>query len=166
MAQSDKKRRLTPGAHSGIYAPMRVVFDTCVWVSAIRSRQGASFALLSAIATDSFRPGISVALFLQYRAKLLQTVSEGKTALSVAQVEVVLAALAHYATEVPIYYRLRPNLRDEGDNMVFECAANFGAELVITHNVRDFRSPELRGYRIRPVTPGEFLQRIQDGERQ
>ena len=72
----------------------------------------------------------------------------------------ILAALAHYGTEVPVYFRLRPNLKDENDNMVFECAANFGAEAIVTHNVRDFRNPELRGYGIEILRPGEFLQRI------
>ena len=61
---------------------------------------------------------------------------------------------------MPIYYRLRPNLRDENDNMVFECAANFGAEAIVTHNVRDFRKPELKGYGIEILKPGEFLRRI------
>jgi predicted nucleic acid-binding protein len=137
---------------------MRVVFDTCVWVSAARSRRGASFALLSEIAHGRFEFGVSVALFLQYRAKLLQVVAEGATHLSLGQVEAVLAALAHYGEPVAIYFRLRPNLADEGDNLVFECAANFGAQYIVTHNVRDFLSPELTGYAIRAVEPGEFME--------
>jgi hypothetical protein len=52
----------------------------------------------------------------------------------------ILAALAHFAEPVPIFFRLRPNLLDEGDNFVFECAAHFGATYIVTHNVRDFRS--------------------------
>lgn len=76
------------------------------------------------------------------------------------QVAAILSALAHYGTEVPIYFKLRPNLKDENDNMVFECAANFGADIIVTHNVKDFRYPELRGYGIEIVSPGEFLRRI------
>ncbi len=139
---------------------MRVVVDTCVWVSAIRSRQGASFVLLSALPDRSFRPGVSVPLFVQYKAKLLETVAQGQSRLALVQVEAILAALAHYASEVPIYYRLRPNLKDEDDNMVFECAANYGAEFIVTHNVRDFRSPELKGYGIRPIVPADLLTMI------
>jgi len=99
---------------------------------------------------------------LQYKAKLLQTVHDGVSPLSVPQVEAVLAALAHFANEVPIYYRLRPNLKDEDDNMVFECAANFGASAIVTHNVRDFRAPELRGYEIAVMKPADFLATIQE----
>jgi putative PIN family toxin of toxin-antitoxin system len=139
---------------------MRVVIDTCVWVAAIRSRRGASFALLSEISHSRFRFGISVPLFLEYRARLLSTVTDGQTALTARHVEDILAALAHYGVEVPVYFSLRPNLQDENDNMVYECAANFGAEAIITHNVRDFSRPELRGYGIEIVKPGEFLQQI------
>jgi putative PIN family toxin of toxin-antitoxin system len=139
---------------------MRVVVDTCVWVAAIRSRRGASFALLSEVPHGRFRFGISVPLFLEYRAGMMNAVVRGKPGPSKTQVEAVLAALAHFGTEVPVYFRLRPNLPDEKDNMVFECAANFGAEAIVTHNTRHFRSPELKGYNIRALTPRELLQRI------
>ncbi len=134
--------------------------DTCIWVAAVRSRRGASFALLSEIGLGRFRFGLSVPLFLEYQASLMATVSKREVPLTAEQVAAVLAALAHYGAEVPIYFRLRPNLKDENDNMVFECAANFGAEAIITHNVRDFRQPELKGYGIEILKPDEFLQRI------
>jgi predicted nucleic acid-binding protein len=76
------------------------------------------------------------------------------------QAAAILAALAHYGTEVPVYFRLRPNLKDENDNMVFECAANFGAVAIVTHNVKDFRNPERLGYGIEILRPGEFLRRM------
>ena len=61
---------------------------------------------------------------------------------------------------MPIYFSLRPNLRDESDNMVFECAANFTAEAIVTYNVKDFKRPELKGYGIKVLKPGEFLGQI------
>lgn len=133
--------------------------DTCVWGAAVRSRRGASFALLSEIPFRRYRFGTSVALFLEYRAILTRTVEEGSTRLNLQQIEAILATIAYFTEEVPIYYRLRPNLRDAKDDMVFECAANFDAESIVTHNVKDFMNPELR-YPIEVVTPGEFLRRI------
>ncbi len=127
-------------------------------MAAIRSQRGASFALLSQIGAGRFRYGVSIALFLEYQAKLLQSVEEGAMPLEARQVRAILAAIANFAEPVPIYFRLRPNLRDEGDNMVFECAAHFGARFIVTHNVRDFRSPSIRGYDIQPIRPGEFLE--------
>ena len=138
---------------------MRVVFDTCVWVAAIRSRRGASFALLSEIPFQRFRFGTSVALFLEYQAQLTRALQEGSTKLSRHQIESILSALAYHTEEVSIYYRLRPNLKDANDDMVFECAANFDAEAIITHNVKDFENPELK-YSIDVSTPGEFLHQI------
>lgn len=139
---------------------MRVVIDSCVWVAAVRSRRGAGFALLSEIAHGKFRFGISVPLFLEYQSIVMSTVTRLNAQLTTKQAEAILAALAHYGTEVPIYYSLRPNLKDENDNMVFECAANFGAESIITHNVKDFRAPELREYAIKILSPSEFLRHI------
>jgi predicted nucleic acid-binding protein len=45
---------------------------------------------------------------------------------------------------VHVYYLWHPNLRDEGDNHVFELAGAGGAEAIVTTNVGDFRSAELR----------------------
>ncbi|MBN1671673.1 MAG: PIN domain-containing protein [Kiritimatiellae bacterium] len=139
---------------------MRVVFDTGVWGAAVRSRRGASHALLSEVPHGRFRFGVSVALFLEYRQQLLDAARRGQTPLNWTQIEAILAALAHHAQEVPIFFGLRPNLPDENDNRVFECAANFGASAIVTHNVRHFLSPELKGYGIEIVTPGEFLERL------
>jgi hypothetical protein len=44
--------------------------------------------------------------------------------------------------------------------MVFECAANFTAEAIVTYNVKDFKRPELKGYGIKVLKPGEFLGQI------
>jgi putative PIN family toxin of toxin-antitoxin system len=137
---------------------MRVVFDTSVWMAAIRSRRGASFALLGEIGGGRFHYGVSTSLWLEYETKLLQSAEEGATPLTTAQVRAILAALAHFAEPVPVFFRLRPNLRDEGDNLVFECAAHFGASHIVTHNVRDFLAPQVRGYSVQPVRPGEFLE--------
>ena len=135
------------------------MIDTCVWVAAVRSRLGASFALLSDIPSQRFRFGISVALFLEYQAKLTQTVEQGSTVLTPPEINTILTALAFHSMEVPIYYRLRPNLKDANDDKVFECAANFGADAIVTHNTRDFLNSELN-YQFDVLKPGEFLQRM------
>lgn len=139
---------------------MRVVIDTCVWVAAVRSRRGASFALLAELSHGRFRPGVSVPLFLEYQSSLIAAIGKPRVPLTPSQVDAILAALAYYGTEVPIFFKLRPNLKDENDNMVFECAANYGAEAIITHNVKDFMNPELRGYGMDILKPREFLNMI------
>ena len=98
-------------------------------------------------------------MFLEYRAQLTQTVERGVTALNPREIDAVLAALAFHTVEVPIYYRLRPNLKDANDDKVLECAAHFGADAIVTHNTRDFLNSELN-YELDVLRPGEFLRRM------
>ena len=127
------------GVYKILFA-VNVIFDTSVWMAAIRSRNGASFALLrkseaGVFVTASRRPFLpSIEPSCSNRSE-----PEGVT-LDEVQIEAILAALAHFAEPVPIYFRLRPNLRDEGDNFVFECAAHFNATFIVTHNLRDFQN--------------------------
>jgi len=139
---------------------LRVVVDTCVWVAAVRSRRGASFALLSEIPHRRFRFGASAPLFLEYEAKLIETVESAQTPLTRTQISAILSALAFYCSKVSIFYQLRPNLKDENDNMVFECAANFGASTIVTHNVHDFSAGDLGAYELEIMTPGEFVRKL------
>jgi len=63
---------------------VNVIFDTSVWMAAIRSRNGASFALLSQIGGGRFRYGVSTALFAEYRAKMFESVGAKGVALNTA----------------------------------------------------------------------------------
>ena len=51
---------------------MRIVFDTNVLVSALRSRRGASFALLQRVGGPEFELALSVPLVLEYEDVLLR----------------------------------------------------------------------------------------------
>ena len=46
---------------------MRVVFDTSVLVAAVRSRRGASFALVNSIPSIDFEICLSVALYTEWQ---------------------------------------------------------------------------------------------------
>lgn len=48
----------------------QVVLDTNVLVAAMRSRQGASFRLLSLLGDSRWRPNLTVAVALEYEAVL------------------------------------------------------------------------------------------------
>ena len=49
---------------------MRIVIDTSVLVAAARSRQGASFALISRLPDPRFEIALSVALYTEWQAVL------------------------------------------------------------------------------------------------
>ena len=60
---------------------------------------------------------------------------------------------------VPVFFLWRPNLRDEGDDLVVEAAVAGAASIIVTHNTRDFAGRDLRFENIRILTPGALLAR-------
>ena len=134
--------------------------DTNVVESSLRSRLGASYQILSNLHTHRFRFGISAPLYLEYEYRVEEICQSGSVRISEKAKHAILQALAFYADEVPIYYKIRPNLNDENDNMVFECAANYNADYIVTYNVRDFRQADLAPYKFEIITPQEFLQEV------
>ena len=138
---------------------LNIVIDTCVIISALRSSKGASYRILSYISRQKFRYGLSVALYLEYQKKLYEQSKANKIKLNKSEIDIMLKALAFYCTKVPIYYKIRPNLKDENDNMVYECAVNFNADYIVTFNIKDFQKADLRPYRSKIITPQEFLKK-------
>lgn len=133
---------------------MRVVLDTSVLVAAARSRQGASFALVSSLPNLKFEIALSVALYTEWQAVLTRQehLPPG------LRVEDVLAYLRYLTSIVhlqDVYYLWRPFLRDPDDDMVLECAVASGSQYLITHNVRDFQRINELG--VTPITPVSFL---------
>jgi uncharacterized protein len=56
-----------------------------------------------------------------------------------------------------IYFGWRPNLPDEGDNHLVELALAGGASHIVTHNLRDLKSMELRFPGLGIATPTQLL---------
>lgn len=75
------------------------------------------------------------------------------------RVEAVLDYLCQVSDLREIFFLWRPFLRDPGDEMVLEVAVSAGAEVIVTHNVRDFEGVHAR-FGIRVVGPGEFLREV------
>ena len=134
----------------------RVVLDTNVLVSALRSRKGASFRVVSLIGKDLFQLSVSVPLVLEYEdaAKRISRL----VGLSHADIDDILDYICKAAEHREIYYLWRPFLRDPKDDMVLEVAIESGAQFVVTHNVRDFAGIEEFG--VEAVTPRQFLEKI------
>ena len=71
----------------------------------------------------------------------------------------LFAAFLSVCEWVQVYYSWRPNLRDEADNHVVELAIAGGAAIV-TNNVSDFLSAELRFPELRILTPRSLLEEL------
>ena len=140
------------------------IFDTNVFVAALRSRQGASFVILSAIRRGLIAGAVSQALFLEYADVLKREANQAEFWIEADSVDIILAVLADRLTPTPIYYRWRPQLTDPDDEMVLKCAVNAQAEPIVTFNKMDFLSAALQ-FRIAVVSPGEFVRRFNLAEK-
>ena len=133
-----------------------VVLDTSVLVSAIRSRRGASFELISLIGTDAFDMAVSVPLVLEYEDALLRHVAASW--MTEEDVRTLIDYVCHVAVKQDVFFLWRPLLRDPGDDLVLELAIAARCEAIVTHNARDFKGAEKFGVDV--LTPGQFLQKL------
>ena len=133
---------------------MRVVLDTSVLVAAARSRQGASYALLSSIPHPRFQICLSVSLYVEWQAVLTrpENLPRGMTASDAVGLLRYLASQAHLQA---IHFLWRPCLRDPDDDMVLELAVAARCPYILTHNTIDFR--KAADFGIAPIRPGDFL---------
>lgn len=133
-----------------------IILDTNVLVAALRSRGGQSRVIVRRVLAGELEAGVSVPLFMEYEAVLTRPEHLEAFALSAGEVELFLDGLAGLLAPIEISYLWRPQLRDAGDEMVLEAAANGCASHLITWNRADFL-PAARRFRVEVVTPPEFL---------
>jgi putative PIN family toxin of toxin-antitoxin system len=139
-------------------APYEVVLDTNVVVSALLSKQGASYRLLSLVGvSDRFQINVSVPLVLEYEAVLKR--KSRALGLTHAEIDDILDYLCLAARRRRIFFLWRTFLHDPKDELVLELAVEAGCELIITYNQRDFSGIERFG--LRCMTSGEFLRLIE-----
>jgi putative PIN family toxin of toxin-antitoxin system len=138
---------------------MRTVFDTSVIVSAVRSRHGASNLLLQMAFARRFQLLATPALFLEYEEILEREEHRAVHGMSKHHTQQFLTGLAAIIEPVKVYYRWRPQMQDVDDEMVLDAAINGQAEVIISHNVRDFL-PAASRFNLRVTNPGSFLREV------
>lgn len=137
---------------------MRVVLDTSVLVSALRSRRGASFQVLKSLRAGHFEVALSVPLALEYEAVLRRHAKE--LGLSRDEADGLVDYLCGVGYRQAIHFLWRPALRDPHDEFILELAVAAQCDAIVTHNVRDFAGATRFGVPI--VTPGDFLAAIEE----
>ena len=134
---------------------MKIVIDTNVLVSALRSRRGASFKLVSVLPSDEFSIAISVPLVLEYEDALKRLESSAITSQDIGNFVDFLCKIGHHQE---IFFLWRPFLPNPSDDHVLEVAVAAGCDAIVTYNKRDFKGIERFGLRV--LDPREFLSEI------
>jgi putative PIN family toxin of toxin-antitoxin system len=138
---------------------MRVVLDTSVIVAALRSRDGASWAVLEQMSEGKFQLAASPALFLEYE----EVLKREEHRLSVDRVDGFLSELASIVEPVQIRYAWRPQLMDADDEMVLDAAINGHVKSIVTHNRSDFEQAARR-FGIAVWSPAVLLRILREGK--
>lgn len=119
-------------------------------------------ALLRRCLLGQVKPLIGNALYAEYEDIMAREHVFRNSPVTATEREALFDAFVAQCQWINIYYRWRPNLRDEADNHLMELAIAGNAQWLITGNTRDFRQHELQFPEIRIATVAEFLQALQE----
>jgi predicted nucleic acid-binding protein len=137
--------------------PPRIVIDTNVLVSALRSRRGWSFDLLERLGKDQFEHVVTVPLVIEYEDVLRR---DGMVPLCSAEVDDVLDYICASGLRQQVHFLWRPKLSDVCDDMVLEAAFNGQCDAIITWNLRDFSAAGAIGIEV--LSPDLFVKRLKE----
>ena len=140
---------------------MKVMIDTNILIGAVfRLKERVSRKIIRYCLEGKIDPLISEALFLEYEDVLGRKELISKCELSKNEIDEIFDAFLSCCEWVKIYYKWRPNLKDEGDNHLIELAVAGGAEFIITRNTKDLASGELNFHPPKIITPSNFIKEV------
>lgn len=135
----------------------RVVLDTNVWVSAFRSRRGASRRTADLVLDGRLAMYVTAALVFEYEEVFAR--EHAAMHLEPGEVPRLVDLLAGVGLPRAVHYRWRWQTPNANDAHVLEAAVAAPAgTLLVTHNERDFREAPTLGVEV--VTPGALLQAL------
>ena len=138
---------------------MRIVVDTNVLLGAVLGG-GAASAVIAACLEGRCVPLIGNALFNEYEDVFGRGDLFENCRLDPGEREELLDIFFTCCEWIRVYYLWRPNLRDEADNHLVELAVAGGADFIVTRNLRDLQSAELRFGGLKIVSPDLYMKEI------
>lgn len=139
---------------------MIIVLDTSVFVSALLGPGGASREVLRVCLAGRLEPLMGAALFAEYESLMARDPLFRSCRLDRSERDNLFNAFLSVCRWTTIYFGWRPNLRDEGDNHIVELAVAGGARIIVTKNVRDFRSAELHFPGLSILSPDDLIKEM------
>ena len=138
---------------------MRVVIDTNVLVGACLGT-GAAAAVIRACIQGQCLPLVGDALLNEYEDVLGRSDLFRNSRLSEDERYELLDIFLARCRWGRVYFTWRPTLRDEADNHLVELAVANGADAIVTRNLRDLTTMELRFPQLKIRSPEDFLKEI------
>lgn len=135
---------------------MKIVIDSNVLFTALKSNRGASYKLISMIPSKEFSIAISVPLIIEYEAVLMR----GKLPPNMTEKDITdfIDFICQVGDRQDIFFLWRPFLPDTLDDFVLEVAVAGDCEAIITYNKRHFNNVDKFGLRV--LDPKELLTEI------
>lgn len=135
---------------------MKIVLDTNIIFTGLKSRQGASFLLLSLLPSKKFSIAISVPLIIEYESVL--TRGQLPASITAKDIDDVIDFLCHIGSKQEIFFLWRPCLPDPSDDLVLEVAVAGDCDAIVTYNKKHFKHAKRFGLNV--YDPKEFLFEI------
>ena len=137
---------------------IKIVVDTSVFISALISSKGSSRELIRRCLKGEYQPLIGNALFSEYESVIEREEIIAKCPLTSAEIYALLASFMSVSQWIYIYYLWRPNLKDEADNHLIELAVAGNAQIIATHNIKDFQNAELLFPNLSILKPEQIIR--------
>ncbi|MGB9028481.1 MAG: putative toxin-antitoxin system toxin component, PIN family [Acidobacteriaceae bacterium] len=142
---------------------MRIVVDTSVLISALRSGAGASAEILRLVLRGELTILMNYNLACEYRDVALRAEHLRGSGRSQAQTSLILDAMEAIAEPVYVAFRYRPLSPDVNDDLVMELAINGNADAIVTNNTKHFRDAAER-FSLAVLIPAELLSKFRRKE--
>jgi putative PIN family toxin of toxin-antitoxin system len=138
---------------------MRLVLDTSVLITALRSPDGAAARLVELVLDGRVTLLMNLAIACEYRDVASRPEQLSRFHLPLEQVDFLIDELEALSEGVEITTRYRPLSADPDDDLVLELAINGRADTIVSNNIRHLR-PAARGFGIGVFEAGTILKTL------
>lgn len=134
----------------------KIIIDTNVLISGLRSSLGASFKLLSILNDQRIQLFLSNPVIFEYEEVLKR--KHDFIHLDFKEIEAFIDDICAIASVKNIYFLWRPSLSDPDDDLFVDLAVASNIDYIITFNTSNFLNAKKMGIKI--ITPKEFLLKL------